>query len=159
MANYAYDLVKKQNGIFMSEDKSTVIFYYTKKQYKRNLFDLYKYLRMYLICIRPEKTFSTLKREAYVKSLRPDLPDYIYVWILSSIPGKTSMKGLADIRDHLNKISQEKQLPILIETTVEKVIKLYRYVGFEVYNEIFDKTINMPVWFLKREVYSRPIQK
>jgi hypothetical protein len=150
MAEYAYDLINKFNGIYLSEDKSTVIFYYTKKQYKRSFIDYLKYFRMYLICIRPEKTFSTLKRESYVKSLRPNIPDYIYVWVLGSDPNKTSIRGLADIRDHLFKVSKEKNLPILIETTVEKVLKLYQYVGFEIYNEIFDESINMPVWFLKK---------
>ncbi len=150
MASYAYDLIHKFDGIYLSEDKTTVIFYYTKKQYKRGLIDYYRYLRMYLTCIRPEKTFSTLRRESYVKSLRPDIPDYIYVWVLGSDPNRTSIRGLADIRDHLFKVSQEKNLPILLETTVEKVLKLYQYVGFEIYNEIHDETINMPVWFLKR---------
>ena len=150
MASYAYDLISKFNGIYLSEDKTTVIFYYTKKQYKRDLIDYYRYLKMYLICIRPEKTFSTLRRESYVKSLRPNIPDYIYVWVLGSDPNRTSIRGLADIRDHLFKVSDEKNLPILLETTVKKVLKLYQYVGFEIYNEIFDETINMPVWFLKR---------
>jgi len=152
MAAYAYDLIKKFNGIYLSKDRSTVIFYYTKKQYRRSLTDFLKYFRMYLICIRPEKTFSTLKRESYVKSLRPDIPDYIYVWVLGRDPDKTSIKGLADIRDHLFEVSEKKNLPILLETTVEKVLKLYRFVGFEIYNEIYDKTIDMPVWFLKREI-------
>ena len=43
----------------------------------------------------------------------------------------TSIRGLADIRDHLFGLSEKLQLPILIETTVEKVLKLYKYVGFE----------------------------
>lgn len=150
MADYAYDLVNKFNGVYLSKDKSTVIFYYRKKQYRRNFYDFIKYIRMFLICIRPEKAFSTMKREKYVKSLRPDIPDYIYVWVLGSDPDKPGLRGLADIRDRLFSESEKYDLPILIETTVEKVLKLYRYVGFEVYRQIHDESIDMPVWFLKR---------
>ena len=150
MAAYAYEMVEKFNGVFLSRDKSTVIFYYRKSQYRRSFIDYLKYFRMFLICIRPEKAISTMRREKYVESLRPDIPDYVYVWILGSDPDRTSMHGLADIRDHLFGVSKQYGIPIIIETTVEKVLKLYRYVGFEVYNQMFDETIQMPLWFLKK---------
>ncbi len=150
MATYAYHLIKKFDGIYLSEDKSTVIFYYRKKQYRQSFSDYLRYFRMFLLCIRPEKAISTMKRENYVRRLRPDIPDYLYVWVLGSDPEKPGLRGLADIRDHLFAQSEKHDLPVLIETTVEKVLKLYHYVGFEIYREIFDPTINMPVWFLKR---------
>ena len=87
-----------------------------------------------------------------IKSLRPDIDDFIYVWILASDPNTTSIRGLADIRDHLFGLSEKLQLPILIETTVEKVIKLYKYVGFDAYHEWFDEEAGLNVWFLRREI-------
>jgi len=150
VAEYAFDLVSKLDGIYLSEDKSTALMYWTKSEYKRDLVDLYRYLRMFLLCVKPGKAISTMRREKLVESMRPDIPDYIYVWVLGQNPEKTSLRGLADIRDHLFSISQEKNLPILIETTVERVLKLYKYVGFEIYHEMYDETIDMPVWFLKR---------
>lgn len=150
MATYGYHLIKKFDGIYLSEDKSTVLFYYRKKQYRQSFLDYLRYFRMFLLCIRPKKAISTMRREDYIKSLRPDVPDYIYVWVLGSDPEKQGLRGLADIRDHLFAESERQDLPILIETTVEKVLKLYQYVGFEIYRKIFDDTINMPVWFLKR---------
>jgi hypothetical protein len=165
MAEYAFHLVSKFDGIYLSEDKTTVLMYWTKKQYKRDLIDLYRYLRMFFKCIKPGKAISTMKREKQVESLRPNIPDYIYVWVLGQNPEKTSLRGLADIRDHLFGVSDKKNLPILIETTVEKVLKLYKYVGFDIYHEWYDETINMPVWFLKRgdidgyEVKNRQLRK
>ena len=151
MTEYAYQLVEKFNGIYLSEDKSTVLFYYLNSQYKRTFADYLKYGRMFLKAIRPSQLFPTLKREKYIKSLRPDYADYIYVWVLASDPDSTSIRGLADIRDHLFNLSQELQLPILIETTVEKLLKLYRYVGFESYHQWDDSEADITVWFLKRD--------
>ena len=37
-----------------------------------------------------------------------------------------------------------------METVVEKVIKLYKYVGFEMYNEWHDEDADLNVWFMKR---------
>lgn len=150
MTEYAYDLVEKFNGIYISQDKTTVLFYYRNSQYKRSLTDYLKYGVMFLRAIRPNQLFPTLKREKHIKSLRPVLDDYIYVWVLGSDPNTTSIRGLADIRDHLFGLSDELQLPILIETTVEKVLKLYKYVGFKEYHKWFDEEAGLNVWFLER---------
>lgn len=150
MAEYAHDLVGKLKGVYLSADKSTVIFYYKQSEYKRGFWDNLKYIRMFLLCIKPSQLFKTMKREKFIASLRP-VPDYIYVWILGSVPGNKSLRGLADIRDRLWAASSESKLPILIETTVEKVIKLYKYVGFEIYHHWYDESADINLWFLMRE--------
>ncbi|MEX0988645.1 MAG: hypothetical protein WD052_14295 [Bacteroidales bacterium] len=155
MSAYAYDLAVKFNGIYLSKDKTTAIVYWQKSKYKKSLADHLNYGKMFLRTIKMGKLIETAKREKYVESRRPDLDDYIYVWILGSDPGVTSIRGLADIRDHLNNLAREEGIPILIETTVEKLLKLYRYVGFEVYDEFFDETIGMPVYFLRKDIVEK----
>ena len=150
MTEYAYQLVEKFDGIYLSADKTTVLFYYRSSQYKRSFVDYLKYGKMFLKAIKPSQLFPTLKREKMIKRLRPDIDDLIYVWFLASAPKTTSIRGLADIRDHLFSLSERLQLPILIETTVEKVIKLYRYVGFEEYHTWHDEEADLNVWFLQR---------
>jgi hypothetical protein len=150
MANYAYNLIRKFNGVYLSEDKTTVLFLYKKSDYKLSFGDYIKYIIMFLKHIRTSQLIPTQKREKYIESLRPKIPDYIYVWILGSVPNNKSLKGLADIRDHLFGMSERLNMPILIETTVDKVIKLYRYVGFEIYHEWYDEDADLNVRFLKR---------
>ncbi len=152
MTEYAYSLVERMDGIYLSEDKTTVLFYYLKSQYNRTLVDYLRYGSMFMKAIKPSQLFPTLRREKHIASLRPDYEDYIYVWVLGSIPNNKSLKGLADIRDHLFGLSEKLQLPILIETTVEKVLKLYRYVGFEEYHKWHDKDAGIDVWFLERKL-------
>lgn len=150
MTEYAYQLVEKFDGIYLSKDKTTVLFYYTEGQYKRTFLDYLKYGQMFLKAIRPSQLFPTLKREKYIKSLRPDVEDYIYVWVLASDPDTTSIRGLADIRDHLFEMAEKLKLPILIETTVEKLLRLYKYVGFDVYHIWDDEEADIKVWFLQK---------
>ena len=152
MTEYAYDLVEKFDGIYLSKDKTTILFYYRNSQYHKGLVDYLKYGKMFLKAIKPSQLFPTLKREKFIKSMRRDYEDYIYVWILGSDPETTSIRGLADIRDHLFGLSEKLNLPILIETTVEKVLKLYKYVGFEIYNNWYEQETGINVWFLERAV-------
>ena len=152
MTEYAYSLVERMDGIYLSEDKTTVLFYYLKSQYNRTLVDYLRYGSMFMKAIKPSQLFPTMRREKYIASLRPDYKDYIYVWVLGSVPNNKSLRGLADIRDHLFGLSEKLQLPILIETTVEKVLKLYRYVGFEEYHKWYDEDTDINVWFLERKL-------
>ena len=48
MTEYAYQLVEKFNGIYLSKDKTTVLFYYLESQYKRSFIDYLKYGKMFL---------------------------------------------------------------------------------------------------------------
>jgi hypothetical protein len=152
MTEYAYHLIDRLNGIYLSEDKTTVLFYYTKKKHKRILRDYLRYARMFLQAIRVNQYLPALKREKHIARLRHNYDDYIYVWVLGSVPNNKSLRGLADIRDHLFGLSEKLQLPILIETTVERVRKLYHYVGFEEYHKWEDKDTGINVWFLERKV-------
>jgi hypothetical protein len=154
MTEYAYHLMDRLNGIYLSEDKTTVLFYYRKKQYKRSLRDYLRYARMFLQALRPSQYIPAIRRQKQVARLRRDYPDYIYVWILGSVPNNKSLRGLADIRDHLFGLSEKLQLPILIETAVERVRKLYHYVGFEEYHKWEDKDSGIKVWFMERRAHS-----
>lgn len=151
MSEYAYRLVERLGGIYLSEDKTTVLFYYTRKQYGRTLRDYLRYAKMFLQSIRPSQYLPAMRREKNVLKHRREYEDYIYVWVLGSVPNNKSLRGLADIRDHLFGLSEELQLPILIETTVEKVLKLYRYVGFTEYNTWYDEDADIKVWYLERK--------
>jgi len=151
MTEYAYQLVDKFDGIYLSADKTTVLFYYLKSQYKRKLPDYLAYAKMFAQALRPSQIIPTLKREKKISSLRKPYPDYIYVWVLGSVPDNKSLRGLADIRDHLFGLSEKLKLPILIETTVERMLGFYRYVGFETYGQWHDEKADVRVWFLERK--------
>jgi hypothetical protein len=150
LATYAYQLCNDFDGVFLSEDKSTAIYYWRKTTFKRSLLNWIRYFVVFLRAIRLGSVFAILKREKVIESRRPDIPDYLYVWVLGSEPGTTSIRGLADIRDHLFGLSDKLQIPILIETTVEKVLKLYKYVGFGIYHQWYDSDADINVWFLER---------
>jgi hypothetical protein len=152
MTEYAYDLVDKNNGVFLSSDQSTAMLYYRKGEHKKDLYDYWRYFRMFMFCIKPTKALAIQKRENYIESLRPQGIDYFYVWLLGNNPHIKGLKGLAEIRNCLDEKSMLYKLPILIETTVERNLKLYQYVGFEIYHHWYDAKEDLNVWFLLREV-------
>lgn len=151
MALYAYDFVKKRDGIFLTSDKSTILMYYRKSQEKKDLQDFLNYYGMFFRCIKLSKAWATYKRENYIRKQRPKINDYIYVWVLAALPGTHGLKPLAEIRDQLFGLSNDTKLPIIIETVMPKVLNLYKYVGFEIYYEWYNTVQDFKMWFLKRE--------
>jgi hypothetical protein len=154
MAEYAYYIMHKFEGVYLSEDRSPVLMYYRKKDYKRSMKDKLYYGFTFLRAVRITALIPAIKREAFLKELRKPYEDYIYVWALAREPGSKGLRGLADIRDHLFGLSFNLHLPILIETTVEKMLGFYRYVGFEEYHRWHDTKDGIDVWFLERKVKS-----
>ena len=107
---------------------------------------------MFMLCIKPSKAPGIQRREKYIESLRPKGIDYIYVWLLGNNPEIKGLRGLAEIRNLLDEKSIEYNLPVLIETTVERNLKLYQYVGFRIYHHWYDPKEDLNVWFLQRDV-------
>lgn len=155
MALYAHDFTSKRNGIFFTSDKSTVLMYYKKSQEKKDFQDMLNYYGMFFRCIKLNKAWSTYKRESYIRKQRPNINDYIYVWVLAGLSGGRGLKPLAEIRDHLFGLSRETQLPLVIETVMPKVLKLYKYVGFKQYYVWHNELQGFKMWFLKREPDSK----
>jgi len=152
MTEYAYDLVDKYNGVFLSSDQGSAMLYYIKSRHKMNLYDFWRYFQMFMLCIKPLKAPAIHKREKHIESLRPPGIDYIYVWLLGNNPQVKGLKGLAEVRSLLDEQSIQHNLPILIETTVERNLTLYKYIGFEVYHHWYDEIKDLNVWFLLRPV-------
>ncbi len=152
MTEYAYDLVDKYNGVFLSSNQGTAMLYYIKSRHKMNLYDFWRYFRMFMLCIKPSKAPGIQKREKYIESLRPPGLDYVYVWLLGNDPTIKGLKGLAEVRNLLDEQSITNNLPVLIETTVERNLTLYKYIGFEIYHHWHDEQKDLNVWFLLRPV-------
>src|SRR6056297_177181 len=62
MAEYAYDLAVKFNGVYLSDDKTTAIVYWQQSKYNRSVKDYLKYGVMFLRTIKLHKLFETARR-------------------------------------------------------------------------------------------------
>jgi len=154
LSEYAYYIMDRKHSIYLSRDRSTVLLYYRKSEYRLSLPERFRYVLAFVKAVRLNHLLPALKRERLVEGLRKPYDDYIYVWALATEPGHRGLSALADIRDHLFGQSAEWNVPILIETTVKRMLGFYRYVGFEEYHHWHDAKDHIDVWFLERKVRS-----
>ena len=94
-----------------------------------------------------KKVFQTLKREAYIKKYRFK-DEHLYFWFLAVKKG--GEKAGFEMKDYLFNLSEKEQLPILLETSVERNKVIYERYGFKVYHTWPDSGNGNALWFMIR---------
>lgn len=152
MAEYAYDFANKIGKTYLSEDKTAVVFFYKKSDYKQSF--LYKI--KYAITTLRTAQLSILKklsdREVKINSLRWNEGDYVYGWFLAKSRKVKSYTGLIEAKNYIFDYADTENLPILIETTAKENILMYKRYGFEVYNKWHDEQSGLDIWFFKNDL-------
>ena len=74
--------------------------------------------------------------------------EHLYFWFLGVEKGGN--KAVFEIKDQIFQWSEEKKLPILLETSVIRNRKVYERYGFEVYHTWDDSGNGNTLWFMRR---------
>lgn len=144
LVEYCFCIALKLNGCYISKNKKTLVLFYEKKKFKQNKYDYYRYLKV-LLNIRIKKIFEVLKNEKLIKQKRLNIDNYIYVWFIAQEKNYRKLDGLIEINNLINQISNQKKIPILLETSNKAVLNLYRRAGFEIYTTL--KTNRDEIYF------------
>jgi len=154
LITYCYSLVKKENQVFMSEDKNTVMLYYRKSRLQKNWVDWLNYLYLALKVIGVKRLPAIHKREKIVSRIREtemlkhDEKDYFYIWFIAQSK-KASPRDLYKARLFVQEKADALELPIYIETTDPRLKRIYESRGFHIYNSYKEKTSDVTVWFCR----------
>ncbi len=150
---YCYFMVKKVNGIYSSTSKTTFLLYYKKSEFYFSWKDCLRYLHMAFFIIGFSRIPAAFKREKQIKSIRQKEKkkhkdhDFLYVWFLAQCKAYKKIDGLLEAKNHLIKTSKLLQIPIYMETTEERLLSMYKRMGFHFYNAYKDNSTNLTVWF------------
>lgn len=151
--SYCYHLAKRLQGFYTTSNNSTILLYYQKSAFKKSVSDWMRYLQMAFFVIGPRRILHTYKREAKVNAVRNSLTrkfkdkDFIYVWFMAQKDGNPSYKGLLESSNHVKQLSMERNLPIYMETTESRLLKIYERAGFVFYDVMEDVSSGLNIWF------------
>jgi len=93
--------------------------------------------------------FETLKREAYIKKHRFK-GNHLYFWFFGVKKGGD--RAGFELKNYMFDYSKKEQLPILLETSVQRNKEIYERYGFHVYHQWMDSGGGNTLWFMKRDV-------
>ena len=141
LMEYSYYLCSKFGTIYLSDDKKAAMLLLYPAQQKTTFLTILWDLKLAIRAIGISRVSAIMKREASVKKFHPNI-DFIYLWFIgvkSEFQGKgIGSKLLTNLIEHNN---AEKR-PIYLETSVERNVKLYSKLGFEIFQQLqFNNTL------------------
>ncbi len=151
--SYCYFMVKKIGGLFISKDQNTYLFYYKKSKFYFSLKDCFNYVFLAIGIIGISRLKKVYSREQRVTNTRKKEikkwgdQDYLYVWFMAQRKGCQSFKGLLEAKTFITTQAIKLGLPIYIETTEKRLVKLYEKMGFEIYDYLVEEDTGLRLWF------------
>jgi hypothetical protein len=149
LAEFAFLKCFNRKGVFVSSNEKGAAFCYRFNSGKFSFAELGCELRFALPYIGISRLPKILKREAYRKKLRPASGDYFYFWFFAVSPdGK---EAAFELKNAIFKEAKLANLPIYLETAVERNQKVYERFGFKTYHIWDEPGENIKFWFMKWE--------
>lgn len=145
LANYAFVKAMNRKGAYFSSNQKGVALCFESTQKGGNLIELLAEVQ-FAASLPLKKIIQTLRREKYLKQHRLSSP-HLYFWFLGVEKGGGS--AVFELKNSLFQLADERQLPIVLETSVPRNKLAYERYGFNVYHEW--KTDGHTLWFMVRE--------
>lgn len=147
MADFAFVKSLNRNGVFLSKNRMGVAFFYQSNVKVFSFKELYYEVR-FALSIPLLKVLETLKRQSYLKKCRYQ-GDHFYFWFFGVEKGGD--KAGFELKNHLYELSEKNELPIILETSVERNALVYQRYGFEIYHTWENYSDKDSLWFMIRK--------
>ena len=99
------------------------------------------------------RILKILKRESYTKSKRPASGDFLYFWFFGVDPDFQDGNAARDLKEYIFNLSEKENLPIYLETSVEKNKRVYLKFGFEIYHTWKLEEQGLELYFMRKEPF------
>jgi len=133
VAHFLYSEASRNKGVFIDSKKEGIICFFESKDKRSAAFIIE--LPLILFGIGPLRILRVWLRKREVQRFHSQWENYIHCSYLAVRKSARGKGGIFELRDALFQFQQEKQLPILIETTIEKNKRVYQRIGFRVHEE------------------------
>lgn len=149
LADYAFIKSYLREGAFISSNEKGVALCYRFNYRVFSVREKLYQLRFALLSINPRRFSMVLERESYRRSKRPASGNYLYFWFLGVMPHGRG--AVYELRDAIFELAREQNLPIYLETAMERMKVAYERYGFETFHYWEDPAENIKFWFMKWE--------
>lgn len=150
LMHYSFDVCNDFGEIFIdSSNNGCVLILYSNNE-KTTLKSTFRDIKAAFNLFGLKNVLKVLNRQKKIKTNYP-FKEWIYLWYIGVNPLEQK-KGIGtELLNEVLKISKQKSLPILLETSVESNLDWYKKNGFSIYKELF---LDYKLYSLKSEYVS-----
>lgn len=146
LAEYSLEKAINRGGAYISENKRGAALCFRSDAQGLALREFWYELRL-ASTLPISKIVNTLKREKYIKQHRSKDPVYLYFWFLGVKKG--GGKAGFELKDKIFEKATKENLPILLETSVDRNVVVYERYGFETYHTWHDEVNDVSLRFMR----------
>lgn len=147
MANFVFSKSLRHQGVLVSSNEKSVALFYRANSKKTSLREIYEELYFIITSVPFFKIPALIQREYRRKSIRPSSEPYLYFWFLGVLP-EDAGAGF-ELKNAVFAEAKKQQLPIYLETSLNRNRYIYERIGFETYHEWIDVDRNICFWFMR----------
>jgi ribosomal protein S18 acetylase RimI-like enzyme len=151
LALYAFNTAFIRDGIFISSDEKGVALCYRYNKKRDTFLDYCYKLRLGVKAIGITRILRVLKRQAYIRKIRPKSGNYLYFWFFAVKKEGRGRESASELAHYFFDESRKQHLAIYAETTIKRISILYKRFGFETYHYWDNEGKGIKIWFMKRE--------
>ena len=133
VAHFLFSEASRNKGVFIDSNNEGIICFYEVK-YKKSA-ELKIQIALILFGIGPFRIVRVWRRKKEIERFHSQWKNHIHCSYLAVRKSARGQGAIFELRNALFQFQQEKQLPILIETTIEKNKRVYERIGFRVHEE------------------------
>ena len=149
LARYVFAKAYNRGGAYMSNNNKGAALCYRYNNKKFSLVEAWYYLVFAITSASFRRATEIFYRESYREKQRPPSGDYLYFWFLGVLPAGD--KAVFELSWELFRESERTGLPIYLETTIERMMKVYARYDFEMYHYWEEKNKDIQYWFMRKE--------
>lgn len=150
LAEYAFELGFRRNGIFLTEDSLGVAIIYPYGKIPLNLKEYFFQLKLVLKTFTIKRVLKVNKLENMITRKRAKHVEFLYLWFFGVANEALGSDDARDLMKFIFQLSKEKKLPIYLETSIKRNSIIYKRFGFEAYDILQTGFNNLTFWFMKR---------
>lgn len=142
LMDYSFEACWNFGEIYLSEDKKGVVLLLFPEKKKTNAPSVIRDIKLAIHCVGISNISKVLSREAKIKKYHPK--KLIYIWYIGIDPDFQSQGMGSSLLKSVVELSEEKKLPVYLETSNERNLNFYNKHFFEMYNSLhLDHTLYM----------------
>lgn len=148
LAEFTFWKCYNRDGVYLSDNEMGVALCYRNDKKVFSLKEKFFELKYALTSIPWKRIPEVLKREASRNKIRSQDEVFYYFWFLGVL--KEGTNAGFELYQEIEDIARADNIPIYLETAMEKNMKVYSRRGYECYHHWKDDVKGIDFWFLRK---------
>lgn len=146
LMGFLFDKAMRTGAVFLSDNRASCLLVSYSNKDKFTFSGLSGTLKLACKCIGIENVYKVLKRQGIIKRNYPKathIKPMIFAVKKQFMGGVTAPKLILQVFEEF----KENKLPVIVDTSAEKNVKLYQKFGLKVFN--IEKALGFPIYLLR----------